>query len=337
MRRGGAGDKRLLATAAERIAAEPDKELDLFDIFFHLHRVADQETKCMAILSAVAVFKDLVPGYRIREPTEQEKAQARSKSVLTLERYELKLLQTYRRLLPDLEASSLNRMQHSEQEQAEERERHETQKRQQEPQKKDAHAMPPPSLQGSATRPGARPASQNPTVAASQTAQPASQRRETERPEAASLQTIQAVLVQPKQEDREAKVDISTVHSSAASLPRAPEVKVGFDFNYRQRLIGTAIRHANSSEAEVRGPLADQRLEASKEAVLAIGRIAQAMAGKNAKGNRDILRHELLQVLLRLPVGRADAAELSGPTGDLSTADDDVKRGLEEACSGFHA
>lgn len=115
---------------------------------------------------------------------------------------------------------------HEEQEQAEERERHETQKRQQEPQKKDAHAMPPPSLQGSATRPGARPASQNPTVAASQTAQPASQRRETERPEAASLQTIQAVLVQPKQEDREAKVDISTVHSSAASLPRAPEVKV---------------------------------------------------------------------------------------------------------------
>ncbi|CAK9106815.1 unnamed protein product [Durusdinium trenchii] len=237
MRRGGAGDKRLLATAAERIAAEPDKELDLFDIFFHLHRVADQETKCMAILSAVAVFKDLVPGYRIREPTEQEKAQARSKSVLTLERYELKLLQTYRRLLPDLEADMRK-------------------------------------------------------------------------------------------------------HPQVVAPALAELVKVGFDFNYRQRLIGTAIRHANSSEAEVRGPLvsalqdmleADQRLEASKEAVLAIGRIAQAMAGKNAKGNRDILRHELLQVLLRLPVGRADAAELSGPTGDLSTADDDVKRGLEEA------
>eukprot|EP00435_Cladocopium_sp_Y103_P066649 s462_g28.t4 len=135
----------------------------------------------------------------------------------------------------------------------------------------------------------------------------------------------------------------------AAAMRKVPQVvspalaelvKAAFDFNYRQRLIGTAIRHANSPEADVRGPLvmglqemleSDQRLEAAKEAVLAIGKMAQAMAGKNAKGTRDILRPELLQVLLRLPVGRADAAELSGPTGDLSTADDDVKRGLEEA------
>ncbi|CAE7941918.1 NBN [Symbiodinium sp. KB8] len=104
---GPAGDRRLSATAAERIAAEPAKELDLFDIFFHLHRVSkDRETRLMALLSGVAVFKDLVPGYRIREPTEQERAQIRSKPVLALERYELKLLQTYRRLLPDLEAMS---------------------------------------------------------------------------------------------------------------------------------------------------------------------------------------------------------------------------------------
>ncbi|CAE7283140.1 NBN [Symbiodinium natans] len=83
------------------------QELDLFDIFFHLHRVSkDRETRLMALLSGVAVFKDLVPGYRIREPTEQERAQIRSKPVLALERYELKLLQTYRRLLPDLEAMS---------------------------------------------------------------------------------------------------------------------------------------------------------------------------------------------------------------------------------------
>eukprot|EP00434_Breviolum_minutum_P018773 symbB.v1.2.016564.t2/scaffold1263.1/size128093/4 len=117
-------------------------------------------------------------------------------------------------------------------------------------------------------------------------------------------------------------------------------VKAAADFNYRQRLIGTAIRHGNSPEVDVRAPLnralqemleSDQRLEASKEAVLAIGKMAQAMAGKNAKGTRETLQPELLQVLLRLPVGRADAAELSGPTGDLSTADDDVKRGLEEA------
>ena len=36
-------------------------------------------------------------------------------------------------------------------------------------------------------------------------------------------------------------------------------------------------------------------------------------------------------MLLRLPVGRAEAAALAGPGGDLSVADEDVKRGLEEA------
>lgn len=215
MRKGGAGDQRLLAAAAERIAAEPEKELDLFDIFFHLHRVGDQEIKYMALLSAIAVFKDLVPGYRIREPTEQEKAQARSKSVLTLERYELKLLQTYRRLLPDMEAA---------------------------------------------------------------------------------MRKVPQVV----------------------SPALAELVKAAFDFNYRQRLIGTAIRHANSPEADVRGPLV-------------MGLQEMLESDQRLEGTRDILRPELLQVLLRLPVGRADAAELSGPTGDLSTADDDVKRGLEEA------
>lgn len=215
MRKGGAGDQRLLAAAAERIAAEPEKELDLFDIFFHLHRVGDQEIKYMALLSAIAVFKDLVPGYRIRDPTEQEKAQARSKSVLTLERYELKLLQTYRRLLPDMEAA---------------------------------------------------------------------------------MRKVPQVV----------------------SPALAELVKAAFDFNYRQRLIGTAIRHANSPEADVRGPLV-------------MGLQEMLESDQRLEGTRDILRPELLQVLLRLPVGRADAAELSGPTGDLSTADDDVKRGLEEA------
>ena len=46
---------------------------------------------------------------------------------------------------------------------------------------------------------------------------------------------------------------------------------------------------------------------------------------------RQGLRPELLQVLLRLPVGRAEAAALAAPGGDLAAADEDVKRGLEEA------
>jgi len=246
LRTGGpAGDRRLLATVAERITAEPEKDLDLFDIFFELNRTGgDEEVKIMALLSGIAVFKDLVPGYRIREPTEQEKAQVRSKSILALERYELKLLQLYRRLLPELEASMRK-------------------------------------------------------------------------------------------------------HPAATSPALAALVRVAFDFNYRQRLLATAVRHANSADPDVRGPLvaglqdmveADQRLEASKEIVLAIGRVAQATAaGRKAAGNADGrrgdggLQHELLKVLLRLQVGRADAAALAGPSGDLSTADDETLRGLAEA------
>ncbi|CAE7235747.1 noc3l [Symbiodinium necroappetens] len=139
-------------------------------------------------------------------------------------------------------------------------------------------------------------------------------------------------------------------HPVATAPALGAMVKAAFDFNYRQRLIGTAIKHCNSPEKEVRAPLvaglqemveSDQRLEGSKEAVLAIGRLAQGMAGRKAKAvpaedsetsqaHRG-LHYELLQILLHLPIGRADAAELAGPAGDMSNADEDVKKGLAEA------
>mmetsp|Transcript_59311 Transcript_59311/g.105434 ORF Transcript_59311/g.105434 Transcript_59311/m.105434 type:complete len:733 (-) Transcript_59311:85-2283(-) len=242
---GAAAEKRLLAVAAERISADPEKDIDMFDVFFELQRTgADGEVKLMALLSAIAVFKDLVPAYRIREPSEQEKAQVRSKPVLALERYELKLLQTYRRLLPELEASM---------------------------------------------------------------------RR----------------------------------HPVAVAPALAALVRAASDFNYRQRLIGTAVRHANSSDPDVRMPVVeglsemvegDQKLEACRELVLAVGRVAQATASsrKAGGGSRgphggEGLQHELLKVLLRLPVGIADKAALQAPRGDMSTADDEVRRGLAEA------
>jgi len=242
---GSAADKKLLAVTAERVSGDPEKELDLFDVFFEVNRTSnDGEIKLLSLLSAVAVFRDLVPGYRIREATEQEKTQQRSAPVLALERYELKLLQVYRRLLPELEASMKK-------------------------------------------------------------------------------------------------------NSSATAPALAALVKAAFDFNYRQRLIGTAVKHANSPDGDVRRPVVeglqemvegDQRLEASKEVVLAIGKIAQATA-HGLKGGRDEngkqvrgLQHELLKVLLRLQIGRADAAAMNNlSSGALAGADDDVRRGLAEA------
>ncbi|CAE8601986.1 unnamed protein product [Polarella glacialis] len=78
--------------------------------------------------------------------------------------------------------------------------------------------------------------------------------------------------------------------------------------------------------------------QASKEVVLAIGKIAQATA-HGLKGGRDEngkqvrgLQHELLKVLLRLQIGRADAAAMNNlSSGALAGADDDVRRGLAEA------
>lgn len=243
-RRGGAeGEQRLLAVVAERITADPVKELELFDVFFELERQGTgTRTRLLALLSAVAVFRDLVPGYRIREPTEQERATQRSKEVLSLERHELLLLQTYRRLLPALEAGM----------------------------RRDALAVAP----------------------------------------------------------------------ALAALVRAAG-----DFNYRQRLIGTAVRHASSPQEPVRRVVAeglsdmvggDQRLEACREVVLAVGRLAQGHAaatkkgGNGVEGDRGGLQHELIKVLLHLPVGRAEAAGLHEDRG-AKDADEDVRRGLAES------
>lgn len=235
-----AAEQRLLAVAAERVAAAPEKELDLFDVFYELHtKSGDRRTRQLALLSAVAVFRDLVPGYRIREPTEQEKAVQRSKPVLALEKYELGLLQRYRQLLPLIETAM----------------------------KKEAPVFAP---------------------------------------------------------------------ALAALLQAASE------FNYRQRLIATAVRHASSQDASVRKEIAeglrnmveaDQRLEASREVVLAVGRVAQSAAqgaGRGGGGGDGGLRQELVEVLLRLPIGKAEAAALreSGLDGQ---ADDEVRKGLAEA------
>jgi len=119
-------------------------------------------------------------------------------------------------------------------------------------------------------------------------------------------------------------------------------VRVASDFNYRQRLLGTAVKHANSSQLEVRKVLssglrdmveADQRLEASREVVLAIGRLAQGAAvgakGGNGKGGGGKLHTELIEVMLGLPLGKAESAALQ--EDNYADADDDIKRGLNES------
>jgi len=233
--------QQLLASTAETINANPEGEMALFDIFFELHQKGqDRRTQQLALLSAVAIFKDMVPGYRIREPSQKDLEVKLTKEVQRLQRSEVAILQTYRRLLPMLEAAM----------------------------------------------------------------------------------------------KREALV-------YAGAL--AALVRVACDFNYRQRLLSTAIKATNSPFQAVRRTMADglrevletdQRLEASKELVVTIGRIAQAMAGKyrgSTIPEDTRLSNELLKVLLHIPIGKAEQAELTTVQDNLDHVDEDTQKAVAES------
>ena len=54
----------------------------------------------LAMLSLAAVFKDILPGYRIRAPTEKELAMPVSKDVKRLRDHESALLRAYQASCP---------------------------------------------------------------------------------------------------------------------------------------------------------------------------------------------------------------------------------------------
>lgn len=58
----------------------------------------------LALLSELAVFKDIVPGFRIRVLTELEKAQKVSQAVLYQREFEQGLLAGYQQYLKTMEA-----------------------------------------------------------------------------------------------------------------------------------------------------------------------------------------------------------------------------------------
>mmetsp|Transcript_95830 Transcript_95830/g.200302 ORF Transcript_95830/g.200302 Transcript_95830/m.200302 type:complete len:719 (-) Transcript_95830:32-2188(-) len=230
------GEQRMLALIAEKIAGNPQSELKVyFDLFFEIHNNgASKRTRDLALLSAIAVFKDLVPGYRIRTATDKEKEVQRSREVIQLETYEMAVLQAYKRLLPALEAAL--------------------------------------------------------------------------------------------------KWDGPTFANALGAL-----VRTAHDFNFRNRLLSTAVKHCNGKDEGIRKVLSealsdmvesDGRLEASTEFVVAVGNIAQATAA--GKGQQGGLKVELLQVFLKLPVGKAEFAALQ-EEASLKAIDEETAKGLAES------
>jgi nucleolar complex protein 3 len=64
----------------------------------------DPTIRKLAILSQVAVFKDIIPGYRIRSLTEQEKSEKVGQAVARLREWEQGLVGVYQKFLQLLES-----------------------------------------------------------------------------------------------------------------------------------------------------------------------------------------------------------------------------------------
>ena len=62
---------------------------------FLIERAASVQVARLAMLSLAAVFKDILPGYRIRPPTDKELSMAVSKEVKKLRDHESALLRAY--------------------------------------------------------------------------------------------------------------------------------------------------------------------------------------------------------------------------------------------------
>ncbi|KAI0064596.1 nucleolar complex-associated protein 3 [Artomyces pyxidatus] len=110
------GAKEQIAGICQEIVADPENSLGLLR---RLHTFAlpeittpsrpdpvlnDPAIRKLAILSQLAVFKDIIPGYRIRALTEKEKAEKVSQMVARTREYEQGLVGIYQNYLKLLEA-----------------------------------------------------------------------------------------------------------------------------------------------------------------------------------------------------------------------------------------
>ncbi|KDQ60856.1 hypothetical protein JAAARDRAFT_564699 [Jaapia argillacea MUCL 33604] len=110
------GAKEQIANICQEILADPDNSLGLLRRLhtFSLHEIStaahpepipnDIVIRKLAILSQLAVYKDIIPGYRIRSLTEKEKAEKVSQVVARTREWEQGLVSTYQSYLRSLEA-----------------------------------------------------------------------------------------------------------------------------------------------------------------------------------------------------------------------------------------
>ncbi|KAF8931226.1 hypothetical protein BGZ58_007749 [Dissophora ornata] len=95
--------KEEMATMAQTIIADPEANVGQLRKLRAMSQDPSDVIKKLAMLTQLAVYKDILPGYRIRPLTDKEQGVTVSKEVAKLRDYEQSLLQNYQNYLQSLE------------------------------------------------------------------------------------------------------------------------------------------------------------------------------------------------------------------------------------------
>ncbi|CDH49649.1 nuclear export protein noc3 [Lichtheimia corymbifera JMRC:FSU:9682] len=95
--------KEELAQIATQIQEDPDENINQLKALRKITADSNPTVKKLALLTQLAVYKDIIPGYRIRPLTEKEEAVKVSKDVKKLREFEKTLLHNYELYLKELD------------------------------------------------------------------------------------------------------------------------------------------------------------------------------------------------------------------------------------------
>lgn len=94
--------KQKLAELGMALLSDPDSNIKSLKEMLQISKDNDHAIVKLGLLSMLAVFKDIIPGYRIRLPTEKELEMKVSKDVKKMRYYESTLLNAYKEYLKKL-------------------------------------------------------------------------------------------------------------------------------------------------------------------------------------------------------------------------------------------
>lgn len=101
--------RKVFSSIALSIMADPQSNLGSLGVIFNaIMREDDLDVKEVGIVVLMKVFKDIIPGYRIKDPQEDDDSRALSREVRILRQYEIALLHYYKKYLQTLDRMHKN-------------------------------------------------------------------------------------------------------------------------------------------------------------------------------------------------------------------------------------